>query len=530
MKFSAGAVLSWSSLLLASSVFAQQEAVAPEDSAVVKLATDSFNEYIQSHDLVLAEFFAPWCGHCKNMAPEYVKAAETLVEKNITLAQIDCTENQDLCMEHNIPGFPSLKIFKNSDVNNSIDYEGPRTAEAIVQFMIKQSQPAVAVVADLPAYLANETFVTPVIVQSGKIDADFNATFYSMANKHFNDYDFVSAENADDDFKLSIYLPSAMDEPVVYNGKKADIADADVFEKWLQVEALPYFGEIDGSVFAQYVESGLPLGYLFYNDEEELEEYKPLFTELAKKNRGLMNFVSIDARKFGRHAGNLNMKEQFPLFAIHDMTEDLKYGLPQLSEEAFDELSDKIVLESKAIESLVKDFLKGDASPIVKSQEIFENQDSSVFQLVGKNHDEIVNDPKKDVLVLYYAPWCGHCKRLAPTYQELADTYANATSDVLIAKLDHTENDVRGVVIEGYPTIVLYPGGKKSESVVYQGSRSLDSLFDFIKENGHFDVDGKALYEEAQEKAAEEADADAEAEADADAELADEEDAIHDEL
>lgn len=57
MKFSAGAVLSWSSLLLASSVFAQQEAVAPEDSAVVKLATDSFNEYIQSHDLVLAEFF-----------------------------------------------------------------------------------------------------------------------------------------------------------------------------------------------------------------------------------------------------------------------------------------------------------------------------------------------------------------------------------------------------------------------------------------------------------------------------------------
>lgn len=56
MKFSTGAVLSWSSLLLASSVFAQQEAVAPEDSAVVKLATDSFNEYIQSHDLVLAEF------------------------------------------------------------------------------------------------------------------------------------------------------------------------------------------------------------------------------------------------------------------------------------------------------------------------------------------------------------------------------------------------------------------------------------------------------------------------------------------
>ncbi|KAJ4171704.1 protein disulfide-isomerase precursor, partial [Fusarium falciforme] len=102
------------------------------------------------------------------------------------------------------------------------------------------------------------------------------------------------------------------------------------------------------------------------------------------------------------------------------------------------------------------------------------------------------------------------------------DTYANATSDVLIAKLDHTENDVRGVVIEGYPTIVLYPGGKKSESVVYQGSRSLDSLFDFIKENGHFDVDGRPCTKKPRKKLLREADADAE--------LADEEDAIHDEL
>ncbi|CAI4057037.1 hypothetical protein N7582_000760 [Saccharomyces uvarum] len=523
MKFSAGAILSWSSLLLASSVSAQQEAVAPEDSAVVKLSTDSFNEYIQSHDLVLAEFFAPWCGHCKNMAPEYVQAAEALADKNITLAQIDCTENQELCMEHNIPGFPSLKIFKNSDVNSSVDYEGPRTAQAIVQFMLKQSQPAVTVVDDLPAFLANETFLAPIIVQSGKIAADFNATFYAIANKHFNDYNFVSLENGkkDDAFKLAIYLPSALEDPVVYSGKQTDIVDAEVFEKWLQVEALPYFGEIDGSVFSQYVDSGLPLAYLFYNDDEELEQYRPVFTELAKKNRGLLNFVSINAKKFGRHAGNLNMKEQFPLFAIHDMVQDFKYGLPQLSEEAFDELTDKIELETKSIESLVKNFLKGDATPIVKSQEVFETQESSVFQLVGKNHDEIVNDPKKDVLVMYYAPWCGHCKRLAPTYLELADTYANSTSDVLIAKIDHTENDVAGVTIEGYPTIVLYPAGKKSESVLYQGARTLDSLFDFIKENGHFEIDGKALYDEAQEKAAVEADAD---------ELADEEEAIHDEL
>mgnify|MGYP001792639942 FL=1 len=40
---------------------------------------------------------------------------------------------------------------------------------------------------------------------------------------------------------------------------------------------------------------------------------------------------------------------------------------------------------------------------------------------VAKNFDEVVNDPDRDVLIEFYAPWCGHCKNLEPKYKELAE-------------------------------------------------------------------------------------------------------------
>ncbi|OWB74531.1 hypothetical protein B5S31_g4332 [[Candida] boidinii] len=495
-------------------------AIASPDSAVVKLTADSFESFMKENPLVLAEFFAPWCGHCKRLGPEFQVAADKLVEKDIRLAQIDCTEEKDLCSSYGIKGYPTLKVFRGYE-NEPSDYAGQRTSDSIISYMVKQSTPPVSIVDDLSDIEdtikeSNDPVFIQVLPKGSKSVEAGNSTFFEIANGLRDNYSFISTTSTEFSSKYLKGIKKSDTPSYILFRPNEELSDASIYKfdeiddthliEFLNVESKPLFGEMDGSSFQSYMEMKLPVAYYFYNEISEKDAVSDAISKLAKTHRGKVNFVGLDASKYGLHAKNINMKEEFPLFAIHDLATELKYGISQ----------DK-PLDNKLIPKFVEDFVAGKLEAIIKSEPIPETQDSPVYHLVGKEHDKIITSDK-DVLVKYYAPWCGHCKKLAPVFEELAAVYESvAPGKVLLADLDHTENDVTGVHIEGYPTIVLYPADG-SEPVVYEGNRSFESFSDFIKEKGSSGVDANALKEAYPEEGTEGAPVDPESVGDAEKE------------
>uniref|UniRef100_A0A0M3HHA4 protein disulfide-isomerase n=1 Tax=Ascaris lumbricoides TaxID=6252 RepID=A0A0M3HHA4_ASCLU len=103
----------------------------PPPEEVIALTKETFDEVIGSRPLALVEFYAPWCGHCKKLAPEYEKAAKTLKAKgeDILLAKVDATVEKTLAEMYSVSGFPTLHIFR---YGKRFDYNGPRTAEGLI--------------------------------------------------------------------------------------------------------------------------------------------------------------------------------------------------------------------------------------------------------------------------------------------------------------------------------------------------------------------------------------------------------------
>ncbi|KAG1961258.1 protein disulfide-isomerase A2 [Pimephales promelas] len=142
------------------------------------------------------------------------------------------------------------------------------------------------------------------------------------------------------------------------------------------------------------------------------------------------------------------------------------------------------IINTDTLRSFCQGVLDGTVKPFLKTQKIPEDWDKNpVKVLVGKNFNEVAFDETKNVFVEFYAPWCGHCQQLVPVWDALGEKYKDH-EDIIIAKMDATENDVEDVIIQGFPTIKYFPAGTEKKIIDYDGNRDLETFSKFLDNGG----------------------------------------------
>lgn len=466
------------------------------------LSPAEFKDKVGSQDLILVKFYAPWCGHCKRLAPEYEEAAKRLSADDpaVPLAKVDCTNEsggKDICGENEVQGYPTVKIFRSGQAS---DYNDGRDADSIVKKMRSLAGPPSK---ELTSYEKLEQ-----LYKTTK-DLLVIGLFKNADDSEFKQFSETANLNRD----LAKYVH-------IFEDKASD-----KFEKLATLSADKNV-KVPATILARpsIYRSKFEQDYLVYDSSDELKEWiqensNGLVVPRSPANRdvpkpSVVVYYNVDYEKDPKGTNYWrnrvlkvasNFKDQGLTFAISNIGQfanelsDFGIDMARLHKEpspavvAKDKDGKKYALQEKfsvdTFSKFVQDFVDGKLEPFMKSEDEPDNEDAGVKVAVGKNFDKLVTKSEKDIFIEFYAPWCGHCKALAPTWDQLGEKLKDEPG-VDIVKLDATANDVPDLfTVHGFPTLYWFPKDTKTP-VKYEGSRELDDLFNYVAKHTTDELSG----------------------------------------
>ena len=458
-------------VLLALATFTFCDDEFPLEKDVIILTDSTFDKAIEKYEYLLVLFYAPWCGHCKKFHPEYEKAATTLRKENLYLAKVDATVEKKLAEKFEIQGFPTVKLFIKG---HPIEYTGGRKESEVVNWMRKKSGPATK---DLKTVEEVEKFQKDndvVLVYFGTNKDDIQE-FTNVARKN-EDFPFAVVGNEDVIKKFT--KPGTVVLFKNFDERKQELTEVKekALDEFIEKYSAPKVMKFDEKAAQIIFGKALPAIMLYASEKsDKWGEYEKLMRSVSDKLNGKLKVVLTDIKEgmAARLAEYIGIKDSdLPSVRIADTRADLKkYNMEG-------EINEKNILK------FVEDWENNKLKPHLKSAEEPKENKGDVYVVVGKTFERDVINNDKDVMLLFYAPWCGHCKALHPKYEEVAKKLKEKNPKLVLAKMDATENEVESVNITGFPTVKFYPGNKKDKAPIdYNGDRSVEDMIKFIKTN-----------------------------------------------
>ncbi|XP_030031135.2 protein disulfide-isomerase A5 isoform X1 [Manduca sexta] len=356
------------------------------DTDVVHLTGDSFDQALSRAEHALVVFYAPWCGHCKRIKPEFEKAATKIKAAKLPgiLAAVDATKQPELAARFGVKGYPTLKYFNFGEYK--FDASHARQEDQIINFIKNPQEPPPPPPPERP-WSEEESPVRHLTT----------STFRNTLRK----------------IKHSIVMFYA---PWCGHCKSTKPEFVKAAEKFVD-ELIVLFGAVDCTaeqeLCAQYDVKGYPTIKYFSYFDKQVKEYSG-----GRKEADLVSYIHS---QMGDHETLQKAKT----------TQDAGFG-------------------------------------------------GSVVLAFDNDFEQVIAAPTP-TFVMFYASWCGHCVSAKPAFSKLATSLKSEKSPVKAIAVDAAENpkvaDFAG--IQTLPTFKLFAAGKHVAD--YEGDRSMEDMLNFCR-------------------------------------------------
>ena len=414
--------------------------------------------------------------------PEFEGAAQDLKEWGIRLAKVDGTREKELADQFGVGGWPTLKMFRKGRV---YDYNGPREKENIIAYMKEQFKPPSEEKKHMLGVTNNMDRLEITVVGFFKEKSDLYDEFLVAANEMRGTFKFM--HTFDEEVAKSFKVPQetvAVFQPEIFyspyeNGtytltkKSATYKEIIMFVKR---NSVPLVGQRTKKNMFKFVERPLVVIYYDVNYDhqyvKDTQFIRKKVLEVAKEFKGSnLRFAISNEEEFEDEIKALGFEDSGEDVNVGCFTEKQKFRMKPVEE-----------FETEDLKEFIEDLRTGKVRPYMKSLPVPKKQEGIVKKIVANNYDEEIHKVKKDAVVFFYAPWCGHCKEFDPVFKKVAKKMVKNNENIVFGKMDGTGNDVPYMFppLKGYPTIFFLSAYEKFDPIQYQGDRSYKSVKDWI--------------------------------------------------
>lgn len=412
----------------------------------------------------MAVFYDPKCGHYDKILPEIKKLAAIYKDNaKIIIGRVDVSFNKHITTSQGVKATPSFFYFSQGE---SQEYRGPQTATDLSRWIDKKLNQKLRIIRSYPelqswlndnpiAFVLFTDENSPKIQELAKaikfeVKASVGVSIHpgALAQYKVSSPSFVVFKHKDDKKK-------------VYEGP----ITAEKLKEFIAAEKYNWVLPLGDEIYEDFLDKNKPGLFLFRNSTSGSELDK-MIDEISVENH--QKFV-ISVGDLYEHIGFAEMlgvspeKQPFSLIIKPNNGILQKFPLEEVSKDG--------------LVALIKSWEDGTAKRLYKSQYI--PADDTRLNL--KSFKKLIPNADKDILIHFYAPWCGICRYLDVQLNEVAESLGNLT--LSIYKIDAMANDIPGHDIFGFPTLKLFKSGESLGIEYTNESRKAEEIIKFIQKN-----------------------------------------------